>query len=84
MFDKQKISKAFLIKMPCSLRTLVCDQFADFDFKVIAKLANQARIQPLKIISTVSVEIRSRDVQFLTDLIFRDAPFFQNALNIEL
>jgi hypothetical protein len=69
-FGQTKMSKALLVKMPCSLRALVCDQLADFDLQVIAKFANQARIQPLKIISTVSVEIRSRDVQFLTDPIF--------------
>jgi hypothetical protein len=38
---KQKISKALLVKMPCSLRTLVCDQLTDLNIKVIAELANQ-------------------------------------------
>jgi hypothetical protein len=79
-----KISKALLNKMPCSLRTLVCDQLTNLDFKVITELANQTRIQSLKIIFAVPVEVRSWNIQLLANLIFRDPSLFQNALYIEL
>jgi hypothetical protein len=49
-------------QMPCLLRTLVGNQFTNFNFKVVAQFADQAGIQPLKIIPAVPVEVSSRNI----------------------
>jgi hypothetical protein len=59
-------------QMPCLLRTLVGNQFTNFNFKVVAQFADQAGIQPLKIVLTISVEVRSWNVQVFAYLVFRD------------
>ena len=59
------------------------NQFAHTNVKIPAQLTDQSRIQSLKFVAAIAVEICARNIQCLADLIFRNPTLLQNLLNAE-
>lgn len=67
----------------CSRIFTIFDQLPNIDFEIPAQLADQAGVQTLEVIPTVTVEIGARNVQIFADLIFGDVAFFQNSFDLK-
>ena len=61
----------------CSLFFLIYNKFPDFYVQIPAQLADQSRINSLKIVPAVSVQIRSGNVQILANLVFANPSLFK-------
>lgn len=75
----------FLLFLLCRsvFRPHIFNQFAHTNVKIPAQLTDQSRIQSLKFVAAIAVEICARNIQCLADLIFRNPTLLQNLLNAE-
>jgi len=62
---------------------LVCNQISHFNVQVITEFADQAGIQPLKVIAAIAIKIGAWDIQIFADPIFGNAPGFEDPVDIK-
>ncbi len=62
---------------------LVCDQVSHFNVQIITELADQTRIQPLKVIAAIAIKIGAWDIQIFADPIFGNASGFEDSVDIK-
>jgi hypothetical protein len=69
--DDQRVLPSF------NLFFLIYNKFPNFYVQIPAQLADQCRINSLKIVSAISVKIRPGNVQILANLVFANPSLFK-------